>query len=246
MMPTRSAIVTGSGQGIGSTIARRLAHDGWHVWCADLAESSVTAVVSAIRNDGGEADAIAGDVGDPRSVSDMWATVRSSGAAVSGLVNNAGIFPRAPAIDIDFAEWNRVLAVNLTGGFLMAQEFARQIDGSAGAIVNIASGQAYRPIPLGAHYAASKAGVVNLVRVLAAEWGPRGIRVNAVVPGVVDTAQPRAVMGDEDFARAAATNPLGRLTRAEDVAATVAFLFSEEAAFITGQSIAVNGGAMML
>lgn len=240
------AVVTGAGQGIGAGVATRLAADGWHVWCVDLVLENAQAVAARIVAAGGLASAIECDLADPAAVDSVWTAIDGTGAVVTGLVNNAAIFPRSPAIDIELEEWSRVLAVNLTGGFLMDQAFARRLAGEKGAIVHIASGQAFRPGPLGAHYAASKAATVNLTRALAAEWGPSGIRVNTVVPGVVDTAQPRAVMGDAEFRQHASVNPLRRLAEPGDIAAAVAFLLSPGAAFINGQSLAVNGGAMML
>ncbi len=246
MTVARHAVVTGAGQGIGEGIARRLGADGWHVWCVDLG-ANAQGVAAAIVEAGGAAVAVGCDLADPSQIARAWARIDAGGGVVTALVNNAGIFPRTPATDIPLEEWNHVLAVNLTGGFLMAQEFARRaIPSGGGAMVSLASGQAYRPRPLGAHYAASKAAIVNLNRVLAGEWSPQGVRVNSIVPGVVDTAQPRAVMGDEEFEAIAASNPIRRLVTPADLGAAVAFLLSDDAQAITGQVIAVNGGNMML
>lgn len=167
---------------------------------------------------------------------------------MTALVNNAGIFARDAALDVTPEDWHRVISINLSGAFFMAQEAARRLvaGNSTGVIVNVASGQAYRPAPRGVAYAASKAGLVNLTRALAAEWGPVGIRVNTVVPGLTDTAQPRAVKSDADFAAAAEATPLRRLSTPDDIAAMVSFLLSADAAGITGQAFAVNGGRVMI
>jgi NAD(P)-dependent dehydrogenase (short-subunit alcohol dehydrogenase family) len=162
------------------------------------------------------------------------------------LINNAGIFPRAAAVEIDRALWDKVIAVNLGGTFLCARACARHmLAANGGSIVNMASGRAFAGAAGGAHYAASKAGIVALTKSLALEWAPR-IRVNCVVPGLSDTAQPRQGMTEAQIREAGAGIPLGRIGRPEDTAALVAFLVSDDAAYITGQSIATNGGAIML
>lgn len=240
----RCVVVTGAGQGIGEGIVTRLAADEWTVCCVDL-PGKAAPVAAQLREAGADAHAADCDLSDPGSVWALWDHLDEAGVVPTALVNNAGIFPRTKAIDIGLDEWNRVLAVNLTGGFLMAQAFARRRAGQPGAIVAIASGQALRPGPMGAHYAASKGGILNLTRALAAEWGPLGIRMNTVIPGVVDTAQPRAVLGDDDFRAMASATPLGRLAAPEDIAAAVAYLLSDDAHFVHGQMLAVNGGTMM-
>lgn len=237
-------MVTGAAQGIGAAIATRLARDGWHVWCVDVSDD-VDSTAKTILAASGSASVAQCELDDANDVRALWQTVAEADGPVSGLVNNAGIFPRSPADEITLEEWGHVLGVNLTGTFLMCQSFARQAR-IGGAIVNTGSGQAFRPTPLGAHYAASKAGVVNLGRALAAEWGSRGIRVNTVIPGLVDTAQSRLALGDDQFNEHAELNPMGRLATPDDVSAAVAMMLSPDAGFINGQVLAVNGGAIML
>ena len=247
-MTANAVLVTGAAQGIGRAIAARQARSGRRVWCVDVDAAVLDRTVTELRAGGADVRGVVCDVGDPGAVSQAWSRIDAEGDEVTDLVNNAGIFRREAALDVQPEDWHRVLSVNLTGAFLMAQQAARRLvqRGSAGAIVSVASGQAFRPASRGAAYAASKAGLVNLTRALASEWGPLGIRVNTVVPGLTDTAQPRAVKGNADFVLAAQSTPLRRLSTPEDVAGVVAFLLSDDAASVTGQAYAVNGGRVML
>jgi 3-oxoacyl-[acyl-carrier protein] reductase len=243
---SKAVVVTGAAQGIGAAIAVCLAGDGHRVHGVDIATPGLEARV-AERPD---LDLVphACDIGDPAAVAALWEEIDADSDTVVALVNNAGIFGRQPALEMSVDEWDRVIAVNLRGTFLMSQAFARRVvgRGGEGAIVSISSGQAYRPGSTGVAYAASKAGISNLTRALAREWGPSGIRVNTVVPGLTDTAQPRAAKCDADFVAAAAANPIGRLSTPEDIASMVSFLLSPRASAITGQAFVVNGGRLML
>lgn len=238
------AVVTGAAQGIGAAIAETLLDQGCRVHAVDAAGDQL-ATWAAERE---RVVAHQADLGDPAAIARLWDELDASGDRIDALVNNAGIFLREPALEITVADWDRVISVNLRGTFLMSQAFARRIvaRSGAGAIVAISSGQAIKPSSTGAAYAASKAGISNLTRALAGEWGPHGIRVNTVVPGLTDTAQPRAHRGDADFAAAAAGNPLRRLATPHEVADAAAFLLSEKAAAITGQALVVNAGRLMV
>lgn len=241
-------VVTGAAQGIGRAIAVRLLGRGDTVWCVDNDTDRLAATIRDFSSLPGDAVAHPCDVGDADAVDVLWRDIDTAGRPVTALVNNAGIFPRSTALGTSVGEWNRVLAVNLTGAFLMAKHFARRLieRDQQGSVVSVTSGQAYQPHARAAAYAAAKAALTNLSRSLAYEWGPQGIRVNTVVPGLTDTAQSRATKEDKDYAAAAATVPMRRLGTPEDVAAAVAFLLSAEAAHITGHALAVNGGRLML
>jgi len=237
----KQVIVTGAAQGIGRAVALRLASLGARVAAWDLQPEAAEDTAKQCRQRGAIARSFRVDISVPEEVDAAVAAFERLWGRPDGLVNNAGIFPRA------HAQWEHVLRVNLTGTFLCARAAARLMkDGSGGVIVNMASGRALAGAPKGAHYAASKAGIIALTKSLALEWAPHGIRVNCVIPGVADTAQPRAELSDEELHALGARIPLGRIAKPEDIAGAVAFLLGDDAAYMTGQSIAVNGGAIMI
>jgi 3-oxoacyl-[acyl-carrier protein] reductase len=163
------------------------------------------------------------------------------------LVNNAGVFPRGTVLELDEATWDTVLDVNLKGTWLCTQAAARVMveQGEGGRIVNVSSRSAFQPALRGAHYAASKAGIIAFTRNAALELAPYGITVNALAPGLTDTAQPRYGMTEDEIASAASLVPLGRIAQPEDMLPTVLFLCGPGGAYITGQTHHVNGGAWM-
>ena len=162
------------------------------------------------------------------------------------LVNNAGVFPRAAFLELSEREWDHVLGINLKGSFLCAQAVARALvaAGRPGAIVNISS-SAVRGDPRGVHYSSSKAGVVGLTRAMALALAPHHIRVNAIAPGLTDTAQPRYGNTEEQIAERAREIPLGRIAQPEEIAKVAVFLASAESGWVTGELIHVNGGFYM-
>ncbi len=232
------AVVTGGAQGIGAGIVARLTQEGYTVAVLDVRE----------RPDAGSDEAalhVRCDVARAEEVRESFAAVVDGLGRPAVLVNNAAIFPRFSAAEATSADWMRVIEINLGGAFFCAQAFHDMRDPSeAGRIVNLLSSRAFEGAIDGSHYAASKGGLLNLTRSLALEWAP-DIRVNAVVPGTVDTAQSRGGLTDEDFRSRQEDTPLGRLGTPADIAAGVHFLVSEDAAFVTGQVLAVNGGALM-
>lgn len=241
----RVAVVTGGSKGIGRAIALTLAERGYEVAVLDPLEQGA-AVVESIQRGGRRALYEPTDVSDEAAVLRAVQRVRSELGVPEVLVNNAGIFPRAAALDMPFADWMRTVTVNLGGTFLCSRSFAPgMLELGRGSIVNLASGRALQGAVRGSHYAASKAGIVTLTRSLAQEWAPT-IRVNTIIPGITDTDQPRqeGITDEELYARGAHI-PLGRIGQPEDIARAVCFLIGDDAAYVTGQSLCVNGGAIM-
>jgi NAD(P)-dependent dehydrogenase (short-subunit alcohol dehydrogenase family) len=240
-------IVTGAAQGIGRAVALRLAAPGVRLALWDVKGDGVEETAQLCRGKGAMARASTVDVGNADAIEAAVAAFEREWGNPDGLVNNAGIFPRARALDMKLAEWEEVLRVNLTGTFVTARAVAaRMKDQGGGAIVNTASGRALAGAANGAHYAATKGGIIALTKSLALDWAAYGIRVNCIIPGLTDTAQPRVEMGDNELYAAGARIPLGRIGRPEDIAAVVAFLLSDDAGYMTGQSVAANGGAIMV
>jgi len=239
----RTALVTGGGQGIGLAIARLLDRLGARVAVNYPDAAHLPADLSGFRQAPLSVEADVADVAAVRRMVD--ATVDAFGR-LDILVNNAGIFPRSPALELDEETWDRVMAVNLKGAFFCAQAAARtMVPRGGGRIVNIASDAAIVPAERGAHYNASKAGVIALTKSLALEFAPHRIAVNAVAPGLTDTAQPRYGMTEKEIAAEGAAMPWGRIGRPDDVARAVAYLAGPMAEFVTGETLFVTGGACM-
>jgi NAD(P)-dependent dehydrogenase (short-subunit alcohol dehydrogenase family) len=240
------ALVTGAGAGIGTGIATRLAEAGAHVAVHyHRSEAGARDVVARITADGGIARAYQADLTESPAVHELVARITSDGGAPDILVNNAGIYPLGSILDVEAADWQTVVAANLTSVHLVTQAVARGLRdaGRGGAFVNIASIEAANVAPAHSHYAAAKAGVVMYTKSAARELGALGIRVNAVSPGLIwrpglDEAWPQGVS-----AYTAAT-PLGRLGRFEDVADACLFLVSAASRWITGTDLVVDGGVL--
>jgi NAD(P)-dependent dehydrogenase (short-subunit alcohol dehydrogenase family) len=237
------ALVTGAARGIGRSIVERLMRDGRKVIGVDLDEEALGKL--AAEYPGGKLAVCPFDLMNTGAIA---ATVRELAAehgAISALVNNAGIWPGGPIAQMSDATWNAVLAVNLSAPFALIREVAPLIAAAGGgAVVNIASRNAFRSSTNNAAYDASKAGLVALTRTAAGEFAAAGIRVNAVCPGVVATPG-ETVLNDAHFNAAYIKQiPMDRYGRPEEVAATVSFLLGDDAAYITGQTIVVDGGHM--
>jgi NAD(P)-dependent dehydrogenase (short-subunit alcohol dehydrogenase family) len=249
MSERRTAVVTGGGSGIGRAIALRLAEDGFGTAVLDLNEESAGQVAEEARQKGHEAVAFGGvDVSDRAQVNAAMQRVRDTlGGPVVVLVNNAGVTGFGPFLKIADETWDRIMAVNLNGPFYCCQAVVPDMkDAGWGRIVNISSSSAHSGQPYMTHYVASKAGLVGFTKSLALELGPVGITVNTIPPGFVDTpmlraSEERGLLGGSVDHHAELT-PVRRPGRPEDIAAACSFLVSEEAGYITGQVIGVNGG----
>jgi NAD(P)-dependent dehydrogenase (short-subunit alcohol dehydrogenase family) len=247
----RTAVVTGVGapRGIGRVVARRLAAEGWSLALIDIDEFGVTEFKKELEAEGRkDVVAIPTDISSAESVDAAFVIIDKELAAVVGLVNLAGIPCPVALLDLSLEEWNRVLAVNVTGSFLMLKAAAtRMVVTGVGRIVNTSSITAFDgggTFSKGA-YAAAKAAVLGLSRGWAREFGKFGITVNTVVPGPIDTDIMGGRLTDERKAGMAADIPVGRVGRPEDVAAIISFLLSEDAAYISGVTYQVDGGKYM-
>lgn len=244
----KAALVTGAQQGIGAAIAIGLAQAGADVainYLDGLADAE--SVAAAVRAAGRRAVLVPGDVaaeGTPTKL--VEATVAAFGR-IDILVNNAGVFPRVAMLDMKESDWDFVHSINLKAGFFCAQAAVRAMlaAGTQGTIINLASSAMFGASPRGVHYAASKGGVVSMTRAMANELAPHRIRVNAIAPGLTDTAQPRYGMTEDELQARGAAMPLGRMGRPEDIGNVAVFLASEKSAFMTGQVVHANGGLFM-
>jgi len=238
----RVALVTGAGHGIGRASAHALAQAGSRVAVSDLDGEAAGRVAAELAH--GEAHAL--DVADEDRVRAVIAEVAARHGRLDILVNNAGIGARMPTVDMPSARWREVHAVSLDGTFLCAREAGRHmLAAGRGAVVNVASimglvGGAHYPNPA---YHSAKGAVVNLTRALACEWGPFGVRVNAIAPTFARTRLTEALLSDQEMARRLIEDtPMRRFVEAEEVAAAILFLASDAAAMITGAILPVDGG----
>lgn len=247
-MSEKVALVTGAAAGIGAACAKRLARDGAKVGVLDLDAPRCADTVAAIKATGGEAIALGADISDRAQVEAAIAKLREAFGPVTILVNNAAITGFVPFLEMSDAQWNSVVNVNLTGTFIVTQVVLPDMLAAGwGRIINISSSAAQSGAKHLAHYAASKGGMISLTRSLAVEFGPNGVTANVIPPRFITGT----IMSDASFA--AAKQPLGlqaeiergpicREGRPDDIAGSVSWLASEDAGYVTGQVIGVNGG----
>jgi|SRR6516164_3846577 NAD(P)-dependent dehydrogenase (short-subunit alcohol dehydrogenase family) len=241
-------LVTGAQQGIGRAMALGFAAGGADVainWLDD--DGAAQRVADEVRACGRRAVLVKADVGQLEQVRAMVSATQEGLGRIDILVNNAGVFPRVPFLEMREHDWDHVLDVNLKGSCFCAQYVAKAMvsAGLQGAIINIASGAALRGSPRGVHYVASKGGILSLTRAMALELAPYRIRVNAIAPGLTDTAQPRYGSTEAEIAEMARSIPLGRMAQPDEIAQAAVFLASDKAGFVTGQTLHVNGGSYL-
>ena len=251
-MPSRSgrvAVVTGGASGMGEAICHELGRRGHRVAVLDLNADAAARVAGELRDEGVEAIAVTVDVAERPQVEAAFATVREKLGPVGILVTSAGLFGYASFAEITVADWQRIVEVNLTGTFHCCQVgLPDMVEAGWGRIVMISSSSAQRGTPFAAHYAASKGALLTLTKSLACEYAANGITVNNIPPSGIETPMQHAsqaagfLPSDEQIA---SHIPVGHLGKPDDIAAAVGFLCSPEAGFITGQTLGVNGGAVM-
>lgn len=238
---SKTAIVTGAGRGIGQGIAKALAEAGYRVVVSDINQSEAEQVAAELKAIGAEAMAAKCDVSNGVEVEQLFAVAVKEFGGVDVLVNNAGIYPFKPFIQMSEADWDKVININLKSVFLCSQEAAKILP-DGGRIINISSVASLVGFAGLTHYCASKGGVNAFIRALALELAPRKITVNAVAPGSITTpgaSQP----GNEDLVKQTLTQiPLARMGEPADIANAVVFLASEKSSYITGQVLVVDGG----
>lgn len=238
----RVALITGAAQGVGFATAKMFADTGYHVVMTDV--QPLDAQIAMLAERSGSVSALSGDISSEAFVIELAKKIAHEHQAADVLVNNAGISMISPAEDTSIEQWQRVMNVNLTGPFLLCREIGKQmLARQRGNIVNVASIAGLHGVIDRSAYNASKHGLVGLTRTLAAEWGSRGVRVNAVCPGWIKTEMDEADQGSGAYSDSDIINrvPMGRFAKPEDVARAIAFLAHEDS-FINGVSLPVDGG----
>jgi NAD(P)-dependent dehydrogenase (short-subunit alcohol dehydrogenase family) len=244
------AIVTGAAQGIGAAYATHLAGCGATVVLADLDENLAAQTAEKITAGGTPPRAAGVDIADPDRCRALVADVVDRSGRIDILVNNAAVYQEVrstPAEEIPVDVWRRIVDVNVNGMYFMCRAVIPHMkERGSGVIVNQTSGSVFVAPPGMAHYVTTKAAAIPLTQVLARELGPHGVRVNAIAPGLTDTPATHAVASDAVIQMSVAGIAMGRLATPDDLCGTLEFLCSDAAAFVTGQTIAVNGGSHML
>jgi NAD(P)-dependent dehydrogenase (short-subunit alcohol dehydrogenase family) len=244
----RCVVITGAGGGLGRAFALGFAQTGARVVAVDLDEQAAVRTAALVAEAGGKAVAVAADVANEAGTALMAASALEAFGTIDVLVNNAAIYAgldRRPFDQIEVADWDRVMAVNLRGPWLSAKACAAALRDGGGAIINVASATVMSGSPLWAHYVASKSALIGLTRVMARELGDDGVRVNALAPGFTLTDASRELIEDAET-YGVARGAIKRALEPQDIVGTAVFLASEASAMITGQTILVDGGRQFL
>jgi NAD(P)-dependent dehydrogenase (short-subunit alcohol dehydrogenase family) len=240
------AIVTGGSQGLGSAIALRLAREGYDLVLTRVSKTPFDEVIAKVEAAGARAVPFNLDVRSQSSIEDVFGQAARRFDRLDVLVNNAGVTLRQPALDVTRDEWQALMECNLTGVFFMAQQMGRYLVSRKrqGSIVNIASTHGIVSLAQRSTYGISKAALIHMTRVLAYEWAEHGIRVNAIAPGLVETPSRFAYFAAHPDQRAMMEQrvPLGRFCSEEEVAGSVAYLVGKDGAYVTGQTLVLDGG----
>jgi glucose 1-dehydrogenase len=249
-LENKVCIITGAATGIGRAIATRLVKDGATVAIDYVGNSDrANELVSALKTIGGHAIAIAADVSDAKQVALLFDETIKTFGRLDVLVNNAGIEKKMPFVDTPEEEWNKIIAVNLTGPFLCSQRAAKQMiaQGNGGRIINISSVHEDLAMPTNSPYCAAKGGLRMLMRTIAVELAPHNILVNNIAPGAVDTPMDAALKADpKEFDTLLDEIPLRRMGKPEEIAEMCAFLASDGASYSTGSTFFVDGGLIRM
>ncbi len=241
-------VVTGAGGGFGRAFGRRFAKLGAHLALWEINRENGEETLRQVRELGAEAEFYPVDLADRDAIGRTVAATQARFGAPYLLINNASIYPRFDVLDMDPDVWDRTFRINITAPFLISKAFGPgMIANGRGVVINIASGRGVEGTPNGVGYAATKAALLSFTKTLALEWARKGIRVNAIIPGVSFTAQPMEnATAEEVLERGRKQIPLGRVGFPEDMAGLAAFMAGPDGAYMTGQAVAMNGGRVLL
>jgi 2-hydroxycyclohexanecarboxyl-CoA dehydrogenase len=246
--PGDVVVVTGGGGGFGQAFCRRFARDGAKVAIWDHDAKLGAEILQKVKAEGGEARFFQADLAQPAQIDDAARQTVAAYGTPYCVVNNASIFARASVLDMKPEVWEHTFKVNITAPFLIVKAFGPQmIAQKRGVVINIASGRGVEGAANGIGYGCTKAAILSFTKTLALEWARHNIRVNAIIPGVSFTAQPLAATTPEELLeRGRATIPLGRVGYPDDMAGLASYLVSADAAYMTGQGVAMNGGRVLI
>ena len=246
--PGDVVVVTGAGGGFGRAFCKRFASAGAKVAAWEIDPRTGAETLSQVKEAGGEARLFQLDLSDTGQIAAAVEQTLAGYGTPYLIINNASIYPRASVIHMKVEDWERTLRVNITAPFLIVRAFGpHMLKQKRGVVINIASGRAVQGAPRGANYACSKAAILSLTKTLALEWASQNVRVNAIIPGVSMTAQPLENTTPQELAeRGRKEIPLGRVGYPDDMAGLAAFLASSDAAYMTGQAVAMNGGRVLV